>query len=168
MSCHRKVFNFNAVRFSLGFFYSFIFFFLFDMPMACISSQARDQTHAIAVTQATAVTTLDPKPVVPQENSQFRFLFESRFGQGSKRMSESSQPLVRKMPHQRNTTSKICVHNYPVKAQLLQGQYRRWLHHGNGSFQKSFTDFPGTFVLGNHAKLQQFIIPHQRPRFSRK
>ena len=29
-------------------------------PMACKTSQARDQTHAIAATQATAATTPDP------------------------------------------------------------------------------------------------------------
>ena len=32
---------------------------------ACGSSQARDQTHAIAMTQATAVTTPNPSPVAP-------------------------------------------------------------------------------------------------------
>ena len=38
---------------------------------ACGSSQARDGTHGTAVTQAAAVTTLDPQPTVPQENSNF-------------------------------------------------------------------------------------------------
>ena len=35
-------------------------FFLFGYPEASGSSQARDQTHTTAVTQAAAVLTLDP------------------------------------------------------------------------------------------------------------
>ena len=43
--------------------------------MACGSSRARDWTWATAVTQATAVTTPDSYPAVPQENSLFFFFF---------------------------------------------------------------------------------------------
>ena len=41
------------------------FFFFFVAPMACGSSQARDQTHTITG------TTPDPQPTVPQGNSQY-------------------------------------------------------------------------------------------------
>ena len=44
------------------------------MPLACGSSHARDQTPSTAVTQAIAVTILDPKPAEPQENSEERTL----------------------------------------------------------------------------------------------
>ena len=47
-----------AVRF---FFFSFFLFYLFRAaPVAYGGSQARDQTQATAVTQAPAVTMLDP------------------------------------------------------------------------------------------------------------
>ena len=45
------------------------------MPTACRSSQARDQTHATAVTWATVVTTLDLLPAEPQGNSQPHYIF---------------------------------------------------------------------------------------------
>ena len=38
----------------------FVFVFVLAMPVACESSWARDRPRATAVTQATAVTTLDP------------------------------------------------------------------------------------------------------------
>ena len=43
------------------------------MPIACESSQARDWTLTIATTQGTAVTTLDPKPAVLQDNPYINF-----------------------------------------------------------------------------------------------
>ena len=44
----------------LSLFYFILFYSFLAMPVACGSSWARDQTHATAVTQAAAVTTLDP------------------------------------------------------------------------------------------------------------
>ena len=38
----------------------FLFFVFFAAPLACESFQARDRTHTMAVTQATALTLLDP------------------------------------------------------------------------------------------------------------
>ena len=43
--------------------------FFLTMSVACGSSPATDQTCAPAVTQATTVTTPDPQPTAPQENS---------------------------------------------------------------------------------------------------
>ena len=43
--------------------------FLLAAAEACGYSQARDQTHATAVTQTTAVTMPDHEPTVPQEKS---------------------------------------------------------------------------------------------------
>ena len=48
----------------------FVLFFGFcAMPTAYRSSQARDQTHAIAATQGTRVTMADPQSVEPPGNS---------------------------------------------------------------------------------------------------
>ena len=47
----------------------FFFFFFGAVPVAGGNSQARDQTHITAATQATAVTMTDPLPCLPQENS---------------------------------------------------------------------------------------------------
>ena len=55
--------NFNIVL------YSHQTFVHLAVLMACGSSQARDQTHAKAVTQATVVTMLDTLPIALQENS---------------------------------------------------------------------------------------------------
>ena len=44
-------------------------FFFGGRAWACGSSQARDPTHTIAVTQATAVTMPDPLPTGPPLNS---------------------------------------------------------------------------------------------------
>ena len=43
--------------------------YLLVVPMACGSSQARNQTHTTAATRAKAMTTLDPSPDEPQGNS---------------------------------------------------------------------------------------------------
>ena len=53
------------------------FFFIFlAVPTIYAISWARDWTWATALTRATAVTTLDPSPAVPQENSwSFYYLF---------------------------------------------------------------------------------------------
>ena len=57
-----------------------LFFFFFFGPTHSIgSSRARDQTCTTAVTQATAVTMLDPKPGVPQGNSVTMYLFTYLF-----------------------------------------------------------------------------------------
>ena len=54
----------NTPQFSICpcwyFFFFFLSFFFLAAPMACRSSQARDQTHATAVIRATAVTMPDP------------------------------------------------------------------------------------------------------------
>ena len=47
---------------------SFILFL--SVPEAYGSSWARERTHTTAVTQAAAVITLNPKPSVPEENSE--------------------------------------------------------------------------------------------------
>ena len=47
------------------------FFFFLAVPMAWVSSWARDQTHAVGVTRATAMTLLDPWPTEPLGNSYF-------------------------------------------------------------------------------------------------
>ena len=46
-----------VVFYLISFYYYFIYFLA--TPMACGSSQGRDQTHATVVTRVTAVTTLD-------------------------------------------------------------------------------------------------------------
>ena len=48
--------------------------FFFAMPAAYGSSQARDQTHATAVTQAAAVTMWNPSPDAPPGNSEVLYV----------------------------------------------------------------------------------------------
>ena len=50
-------------------FHFVLFFFILAVPAACRSFQARDQTHATAATQATAMTTLDPLTATLSRNS---------------------------------------------------------------------------------------------------
>ena len=48
------------VLLSWSLFILFYFLFFVVIPMACVSCWARDQTRAIATTQATAIAMLDP------------------------------------------------------------------------------------------------------------
>ena len=57
-----------------------ILFTLLAALMVCISSWARDQTHAIAVTQATAVTMPDPLTTRPPVNVKNLILGSSHHG----------------------------------------------------------------------------------------
>ena len=66
--CHRITNTASKKDKSQPFDFSISFFFL-AAPAACGSSQARDQTHATAVTGIAAVTTPDSEPAVPQGNS---------------------------------------------------------------------------------------------------
>ena len=59
-----KIFFFN-----LFFFFFFFFFFFLAAPATCRSSWARDQRHATAVTQATAMPVSEPLTTRPLGNS---------------------------------------------------------------------------------------------------
>ena len=50
---------FRAIRFFFLVLFFILFYFL-SIPLACRSSQARDQTHITTVTRATAVTVTHP------------------------------------------------------------------------------------------------------------
>ena len=43
-------------------------------PLACRSSQARDQTYAMAISRVTAMTMLDPLPTEPPEKCYINIL----------------------------------------------------------------------------------------------
>ena len=67
--CHRITNTASKKDKSQPFWLFNFFFFFLAAPAACGSSQARDQTHATAVTGIAAVTTPDSEPAVPQGNS---------------------------------------------------------------------------------------------------
>ena len=52
----------------------FLLFCFLAVPSTCERSQARGRAHTTAVTQATAMTTPDPLPTRPPENSQISIL----------------------------------------------------------------------------------------------
>ena len=70
----KKSFSFKK-KLCLFLFYFFVLFSFLAAPGACGSSWARDWTHITAVTQATAVTILDPSLTELLGKSSFFFFF---------------------------------------------------------------------------------------------
>ena len=90
-----------------------VFFFFLVERTACGHSKARDQIHTIAVTQATAVTTPDPLPAVPQENSK-------RFSKnGEYKQSKDTRKTIHKQ-NEEFSKDRECKRDTPPKKKILE------------------------------------------------